>query len=150
MVNTGGKKLKRCLVLVITVLITAVFLATGCGGSTGGGPSISGKYVYKDAPASESPILDYKSDGTVVITFPAQVDPQTQQQTQANTVTWYYETSSELVKMWEDKEAMTPSPPYPYFLIYKDTLVDNQNQVMVKQGTVSEKVPASSTPSSTP
>ena len=138
--------MKRCLVLVTTVLITAVFLASGCGGS----PGISGKYVYKDAPAGQSPVLDFKSDGTVVVSLPAQVDPQTNQQTEAQSITWYYETSSDLVKMWKDKNAITSSAPTPFFLIYKGTLIDGQGQVLVKEGTASNQAPPSSTPSSTP
>lgn len=138
--------MKRYLVLVTTVLITAVFLAAGCGG----GPSISGKYIYKAAPAGQSPILDFKSDGTVVVSVPAQVDPQTKQQTKAQTVTLYYKTSSDLVKMWKDKNAITSSAPAPFLLIYKDTLIDSQGQVLVKVGTASSQVPSSSTPSSTP
>lgn len=138
--------MKRYLVLVTTVLITVVFLAAGCGG----GPSISGKYVYKDAPAGQSPILDFKSDGTAVVSVPAQVDPQTNQQTKAQSITWYYETSPDLVKMWQEKKAMTSSAPTTFLLIYEDTLVDGQGQALVKEGTASNNVPSSSTPSSTP
>ena len=138
--------MKRYLVLVITVLLTGVFLAAGCGG----GPSISGKYVYKDAPAGQSPILDFKSNGTVVVSVPAQVDPQTKQETKAQSVTWYYKTSPDLVKMWKDKNAITSSAPTPFLLTYKDTLIDGQGQVLVKVGTASNQVPSSSTPSSTP
>lgn len=141
-----AKKMKRYLVLVTIVLITAVFLAAGCGGN----PSISGKYVYKDAPAGQSPILDFKSDGTMVVSVPAQVDPQTNQKTEAQSITWYYETSPELVKMWQDKKEMTSSAPNTFLLMYKDTLIDSQGQALVKEGTASNNVPSSSTPSSTP
>ena len=56
------------------------------------------------------------------------------------------ETSPDLVKMWNEKKAMTSSAPTPFFLIYKDTLIDGQGQVLVKEGTASNEVPSSSTP----
>ena len=144
--------MKRYLVIVTTVLITATLVAAGCGGGGEGGesPSISGKYVYKDAPADQTPVLDFKSDGTVVVSVPAQVDPQTNQQTEAQNITWYYETSPELVKFWNEKDAMTSSAPTPFFLIYEDTLIDGQGQVLVKKGTASNQTPSSSIPASTP
>lgn len=144
--------MKRYLVLVTAVMTMAAFLATGCGG----GPhisynaDISGKYVYQGAPAGQSPVLDFKSDGAVVISVPAQVDPTTQQQTQAQNLTWYYKTGPEIVKMWQDKKAVTSTVPTTFLLVYKDTLVDGQGQVLVKEGTAASEAPSSSTPSSTP
>ena len=86
----------------------------------------------------------------MVVSVPAQADPQTNQQTEAQSITWYYETSPDLVKFWNKKDAMTSSAPTPFFLIYKDTLVDGQGQVLVKEGTASTQVPSSSSPSTTP
>jgi hypothetical protein len=144
---------KRYLVLVLAVLMATVLLAAGCGG---GGTSISGKYIYKAAPAGQGPVLDFKSNGTVAISVPAQVNPQTNQPTPAQNLNWYYETSSDLVKMWKTKGSTTSSAPTDFLLIYKDTLVDGQGQVMVKQGTATAPSPATSpsptspTPSTTP
>ena len=80
---------KRSFVLVLAVLMATVLLAAGCGG---GGTSISGKYIYKAAPAGQGPVLDFKSNGTVAISVPAQVNPQTNQPTPAQNLNWYYET----------------------------------------------------------
>lgn len=138
--------MKRYLVLFLAVLIATVFLAAGCGG--GGGTSISGKYIYKSAPAGESPVLDFKSNGTVAISVPASTSS-TGQASPAQNLNWYYQTSSDLVKLWKDKASMASSPPTPFFLIYKGTLVDGQGQVLVKQGTTTAPSSASA-PSSTP
>jgi hypothetical protein len=139
--------MKRYLVLVLAVLIATVLLVAGCGGGSGGSASISGKYSYKGAPAGQSPILDFKSNGTVAISVPAQTSSQTGQSTPAQNLTWQYETSSDLVKLWKDKASMTSSAPTPFFLIYNGTLIDGQGQVLVKQGT---STGSSSTSSSTP
>ena len=137
---------KRYLVLLLAVLTATVLLAAGCGG----GASISGKYVYKDVPAGQGPVLDFKSNGTVAISVPAQVNPQTNQKTKAQTANWYYETSSDLVKLWKTKSSMSSSAPTNFLLIYKDTLVEGQGAVLVKQGTAGSSSSPSSTPSSTP
>ena len=70
--------------------------------------------------------------------------------TKAEKLTWYYETSADLVKLWKEKKAMTSSAPQPFLLIYKDSLVDGQGQMLVKEGTASNKAPSFSIPSSTP
>src|SRR5450759_2167456 len=58
---------KRYLVLVLAVLMATVLLAAGCGG---GGTSISGKYIYKAAPAGQGPVL--RSVSTILRHLPSE------------------------------------------------------------------------------
>ena len=149
-----GERVRRYLVLVTALLITAVFLAVGCGGSSGESATISGKYVYRDAPAGQAPVYDFQSDGTVVITVPANVDWKSDPQAEERKITWYFKTSikdgTDTAELWEEKKAMTSDNPDISFTIYKDGLVDTQDRALVKEGTTLKETPSSSVPATTP
>jgi len=151
--------MRRNLILVATALMAAVVLATSCGGSASPA-GISGMYVYRDAPAGQAPAYDFRSNGTVVITIPADVNWKNDPQPEERKLTWFYETSIrgdvDVAEVWEEEKGIASGAPDIYFTIYEDGLVDSQGRVLTREGPAIEEAPPSSdpttppTPSSTP
>jgi len=122
----------------------AIGLIVGCGssGSSSEGKDVTGTWIYNDAPEGQGPTLVFNKDGTLKVSVPPQMNPENpEEMTQAQTLNLFYETSSDAVKVWQDKDTMKDQPPSMFFLVYKDALMDAQGGTLVKQEKTSQQQP---------
>lgn len=137
-VRNGGEMKKA---VAVMCLMLAIGLIVGCGSSSEG-KDITGTWVYQGTPEGQGPILVFGKDGTLKISVPSQTNPEDPEEvTETQTLNLFYETGSDAVKLWRHKEAMKDQPPSMFFLIYKDTLMDTQGGILVRQGSASQQQP---------
>ena len=129
-------------VVAVMCLMLAIGLVVGCGSSSSEGKDVTGTWVYQDAPEGQGPTLVFGKDGTLKISVPAQMNPENPEEvTEAQTLNMFYETSSDTVKLWQDKDTVKDQPPSMFFLVYKDTLMDTQGGFLVRQEKSSQQQP---------
>ena len=136
-------------VVAVLCLLLVAGLLVSC--SSTKAKDVTGTWVYEEALKGQSPILVFEKDGVVKITVPTQQNPENpEEMTQPQNIEFVYETTTDVVKMWSDKESMADQHPSPFFLIYEENLLDGTGGVLVKQKKSSSPTPQSPTPLTPP